>query len=597
VTLTDVQAKLLELLNEKSILVGHSLENDLISLKLVHDRVVDTALLFPHPNGWPHRRSLDWLSRRFLGNSIDRSRGHDSVVDACVSMKLARLKFSKGPSFGLPARGRSVTLLLAVQNKAVDVLVRGIEPFVDNDPANSQVGMLVMGSESNPNMGKIAAKYTLDGLLRQNRNYHSCVVEYEHLNRLAARGRACLTAVQAKEEELKDMMSVLTEQILCEVRIVFSTTAELLNMFKTSLHGQLSARITSLIFDEAGTVPEYQMALAACFPAVKRIACIGDTKQLPPFSHLPSRSSPPSFMERVQHELNSFEPTVVRMLTRQFRMSRFICKFVSDSFYKGRLIMDDIEGARRMPEFVPGGRTWLSGIYWLDYSARPPSHVLHDVCYNDERGVQTEIRPIRNSCLPGPCEQGQCEETRFNSLANATEVFHIINGLELFCKHGFFQDSRQSKTVAVICFYRLQCEVLEASLAHSEFAGELSDAKDAGQLRLRTVDSFQGDEADIIVLSGVRSNAAGDVGFLASQDGQRRICVSLSRAKEALIIVADSTTLAKSSKHSLAFGRLWADRHAAEYKLRKLRSFGNLVQPCVAAAQRQAENIINDLFG
>merc|ERR1740121_2569417 len=45
-TLADVQARLLEILTKDSIIVGHSLENDLSALKLVHNRVVDTALIF-----------------------------------------------------------------------------------------------------------------------------------------------------------------------------------------------------------------------------------------------------------------------------------------------------------------------------------------------------------------------------------------------------------------------------------------------------------------------------------------------------------------------------------------------------------------------
>merc|ERR1711959_601663 len=101
-------------------------------------------------------------------------------------------------------------------------------------------------------------------------------------------------------------------------------------------------------------------------------------------------------------------------------MARPICKFVSDSFYDGRLSMDDREGLLRMPEFVPGGRLWLSGIYWMDYSARPPTHMLQDIVYNDERGTQVQISPSRHG------RQGECEEARFNSFANATEVFHIL---------------------------------------------------------------------------------------------------------------------------------------------------------------------------
>lgn len=100
VTLEDVQAKLLELLTDRNILVGHSLENDLHALRLVHNRVVDTALLYPHPRGWPHRQGLAGLSNNLLKKKLDRRSGHDSVADARAALDLALLKFEKGPGFG-----------------------------------------------------------------------------------------------------------------------------------------------------------------------------------------------------------------------------------------------------------------------------------------------------------------------------------------------------------------------------------------------------------------------------------------------------------------------------------------------------------------
>ncbi|CAK0908305.1 unnamed protein product [Prorocentrum cordatum] len=101
VTLADVQAKLLGgLISERSILVGHSLENDLRALKLVHERVLDTAVLYPHSRGWPYRHSLAGLVQTFLKRKLDRSLGHDSAADATAAMELALLKLEKGPSFG-----------------------------------------------------------------------------------------------------------------------------------------------------------------------------------------------------------------------------------------------------------------------------------------------------------------------------------------------------------------------------------------------------------------------------------------------------------------------------------------------------------------
>lgn len=100
-TLADVQTKLLELLTEQSVLVGHSLENDLRVLKLLHERVIDTSLLYPHPNGWPQRQSLKHLVTTILKRKLDRTAGHDSVADARAALDLALLKIEKGPGWGV----------------------------------------------------------------------------------------------------------------------------------------------------------------------------------------------------------------------------------------------------------------------------------------------------------------------------------------------------------------------------------------------------------------------------------------------------------------------------------------------------------------
>jgi predicted ATPase len=73
----------------------------------------------------------------------------------------------------IPWRSDNITLILAVQNKATDVLVEGFAPFVDNQPQETR--MLVMGSSTNPKMGPSAKHYTLDSLLPKTQSI------FEHL--------------------------------------------------------------------------------------------------------------------------------------------------------------------------------------------------------------------------------------------------------------------------------------------------------------------------------------------------------------------------------------------------------------------------------
>ncbi len=76
----------------------------------------------------------------------------------------------------------------------------------------------------------------------------------------------------------------------------------------------------------------------------------------------------------------------------------------------------------------------------------------------------------------------------------------------------------------------------------SPYAGQVAAAKEVlpGEMRISTIDSFQGQEKETIILSLVRSNDDGDIGFLRDY---RRMNVALTRAKEQLFVIGDSATI------------------------------------------------------
>ena len=76
----------------------------------------------------------------------------------------------------------------------------------------------------------------------------------------------------------------------------------------------------------------------------------------------------------------------------------------------------------------------------------------------------------------------------------------------------------------------------------SPYAGQVAAAKEVlpKQLRISTIDSFQGQEKTIVILSLVRSNDDGDIGFLKDY---RRMNVAITRAKEQLFVIGDSATI------------------------------------------------------
>lgn len=98
--LADAQELFLQHVPASAILVGHSVENDLLALQVLHRRLIDTTALYPHPKGMPFRSALRFLTSTYLNRTIQTSAdGHDSVEDAVAALHLAQLKVKHGPTF------------------------------------------------------------------------------------------------------------------------------------------------------------------------------------------------------------------------------------------------------------------------------------------------------------------------------------------------------------------------------------------------------------------------------------------------------------------------------------------------------------------
>lgn len=92
--------------------------------------------------------------------------------------------------------------------------------------------------------------------------------------------------------------------------------------------------------------------------------------------------------------------------------------------------------------------------------------------------------------------------------------------------------------VAVISPYRQQVELLKEQLLHSPLLSLYGD-----RLTVNTIDSFQGQERDIVYISMTRSNPESRIGFLSDI---RRMNVAMTRARKKLVIIGDSATLSQS---------------------------------------------------
>jgi len=100
--LDGVKEKMAEIMSRDTIIIGQGLENDLNALRLIHDKVIDTVLLYPHPMGLPWRHGLKYLANKYLQKFIqDGTDGHDSYEDSKTCIDLVKLKIQKGPNFGI----------------------------------------------------------------------------------------------------------------------------------------------------------------------------------------------------------------------------------------------------------------------------------------------------------------------------------------------------------------------------------------------------------------------------------------------------------------------------------------------------------------
>ncbi|XP_010527919.1 PREDICTED: small RNA degrading nuclease 1-like [Tarenaya hassleriana] len=97
-SMVDIQKKMRRFLSRDTILVGHSLNNDLKAMKIDHARVIDTSLIFKFSNGYKRRRpSLNNLCKSALGYEVRKDgAAHDCIQDAAAAMKLVLAVIEKG---------------------------------------------------------------------------------------------------------------------------------------------------------------------------------------------------------------------------------------------------------------------------------------------------------------------------------------------------------------------------------------------------------------------------------------------------------------------------------------------------------------------
>ncbi|KAK6317688.1 hypothetical protein J4Q44_G00109790 [Coregonus suidteri] len=225
----------------------------------------------------------------------------------------------------------------------------------------------------------------------------------------------------------------------------------------------------------------------------RRCVLAGDYKQLPPTIKSQTAASKGLSVSLMERLIQKYGDSVVRMLTVQYRMNSNIMTWASEQMYQGKLTAHSSVEKHLLKD--------LPGVASVDETSTP-------LLLIDTAG----------------CGLSEMEVTDEQSKGNQGEVDIVELHIKALTEAGV-----KPKDIAVIAPYNLQVDLLRQRLSARH-----------PDLEIKSVDGFQGREKEAVVLTLVRSNRKGEIGFLAED---RRINVAVTRARRHLALVCDTQTV------------------------------------------------------
>eukprot|EP00898_Chlorokybus_atmophyticus_P000570 jgi/Chlat1/1513/Chrsp12S02079 len=241
------------------------------------------------------------------------------------------------------------------------------------------------------------------------------------------------------------------------------------------------------VIDEATQATE-PVCIIPLSLGVESALLVGDPKQLPPT--VISQKALEARLDISLYERLETAGVAPMLLNTQYRMHPSIAEFPSQTFYSNRLIS--------FP--TPEGRTPPAGFAWPD-STRPLAFI--------------QCLGVENSRQGSP------------SYFNQREADLVLNAVQGLLANGAVTED----DIGIISPYSAQVALLLETCQASGIGDNLEIA---------TVDGFQGREKEVIIISTVRSNSRGQLGFLVDP---RRLNVALTRAKRGVIVAGNAATL------------------------------------------------------
>ena len=300
------------------------------------------------------------------------------------------------------------------------------------------------------------------------------------------------------KEKATELEYTISESIFADARVIACTLTG-------SAHHLLTGRSFGTLFiDEAAQALE-----ASCWIAIQkadRVILAGDHRQLPPTVKSPAALSG-GLDKTLMQTICENKPRCVSMLTVQYRMADDIMQFPNQEFYDGLLQSDPGVKYR-------GILDWDTAVEWVEAGGeeRPPFRF--------------------------PFEEGETLAPDGLSRINPVEAELALQTLHDYIERiGKDRILYERLDIGIISPYKGQVHLLRKILRKDSYWKPLRHL-----ISINTVDGFQGQERDIILISMVRQNEQGQVGFLADL---RRMNVAITRARMKLIIIGHSPTLCR----------------------------------------------------
>ena len=290
------------------------------------------------------------------------------------------------------------------------------------------------------------------------------------------------------KERAAELEYTINESLFADARVIACTLTG-------SAHPLLTGRrFGTLFIDEAAQALE-----ASCWIAIQkadRVILAGDHRQLPPTIKSPTALSG-GLDKTLMQTICENKPRCVSMLTIQYRMSDEIMQFPNREFYDGLLQSDPSVKYR-------GILDWDTAIEWVESEENEGETLASD-------GL-SRINPVEAEL--------------------ALQTLHDY--IERIGKDRILYERLD---IGIISPYKGQVQLLRRMLRKDSYWKPLRPL-----ISINTVDGFQGQERDIILISMVRQNEQGQVGFLSDL---RRMNVAITRARMKLIIIGHSPTLCR----------------------------------------------------